>query len=412
MSGVKTKTAGPVVIAAGGTGGHFFPAEALADALVARGHQVVLMTDARAGKRTTGVFATADQYVLPGAGVAGRGPVRALRGGLALLRGARQARAIMAKIRPAAVVGFGGYPSVPPLFGARMLPRGIRPAIVLHEGNAVFGKANAFLVRFANGVALSFSQVAGLPPGTLVRVTGMPVRPAIAALVGEGYEPPADSIRLLVWGGSLGARVFSDVVPEALSMLPLEIRERVQVTQQVRAEDLERVRTAYESYGIVARLEPFFSDVASLMREAHLVIGRAGGSSVAELCVAGRPSVLVPLPVAASDEQTANALAMQGAGAAWLIRQPSFTSDALSALLSMLFTDTGVLVAAAEAAAKMARPDAAERLADLVGDCVHGRGLHGAGPGAYARAGAGADQTASIFSFPSTDTSLPQEDRS
>ncbi|WP_173576726.1 undecaprenyldiphospho-muramoylpentapeptide beta-N-acetylglucosaminyltransferase [Acetobacter fallax] len=385
MSGVVTKSAGPVVIAAGGTGGHFFPAEALADALVARGYRVALMTDARAGKRTSGVFATADQFVLPGAGVAGRGPVRALKGGLALLSGARQARAIMAKIRPSAVVGFGGYPSVPPLLGARLLSRAGRPAIVLHEGNAVLGKANAFLARFADGIATSFAKVAGLPSGARVRLTGMPVRPAIAALAGEGYVAPkadgkdgtpTDGIRLLVWGGSLGARVFSDVVPEALSLLPLTIRERVSVTQQVRAEDLERVRTAYATYGIAARLEPFFSNVASLMREAHLVIGRAGGSSVAELEVAGRPSVLVPFPMAASDEQTANARALEGVGAAWLIRQEAFTADALSALLAMLFTDVGTLAAAAGAGAALARPDAAERLADLVEASLSRGSLH------------------------------------
>ncbi|MFT8895976.1 MAG: undecaprenyldiphospho-muramoylpentapeptide beta-N-acetylglucosaminyltransferase [Acetobacter sp.] len=366
---------GPIVIAAGGTGGHFFPAEALADVLVGRGYRVALMTDARAGKRTSGVFATADQFILPGAGVAGRGPIRALKGGLALLRGANEARSIMAKLRPAAVVGFGGYPSVPPLLGARLLPGSSRPKIILHEGNAVLGKANAFLVRFADGIGTSFSEVKGLPSGAHVALTGMPVRPAIAALAGEGYTPPGDLIHLLIWGGSLGARIFSDIVPGALAALPLAIRERLQITQQVRAEDLERVRTAYESYGIAATLAPFFPNVAELMQQAHLVIGRAGGSSVAELEVAGRPSILVPLPVAASDEQTANAQALEGVGAAWLFRQPTFTVDALTPLLTMMLTDTGILTAAASAAAKLGRPDAAERLADLVETTLH----HGSG---------------------------------
>ncbi|GBQ20999.1 undecaprenyldiphospho-muramoylpentapeptide beta-N- acetylglucosaminyltransferase [Acetobacter estunensis NRIC 0472] len=370
---------GPVVIAAGGTGGHFFPAEALANALVARGHRVALMTDARAGRRTEGVFATAEQFVLPGAGVAGRGPVRAIKGGLALLKGAKEARQIMMRLRPSAVVGFGGYPSVPPLLGARLLPKSLRPVIVLHEGNAVLGKANAFLARFADAIATSFPLVRGLPMGAQTTQTGMPVRPAIAALAGEGYAAPepGDPIHLLVWGGSLGARVFSDVVPAALAALPLEIRERVSVTQQVRAEDIERVRTAYDAPGIAAELAPFFADVATLMRDAHLVIGRAGGSSVAELTVAGRPSVLVPLPVAASDEQTANAQALEGVGAAWLMRQPAFTPDALSALLAMQFTDTGILTAAAKAAASLGRPNAAERLADLVEATLRG-GTQGA----------------------------------
>ncbi|NHN89373.1 undecaprenyldiphospho-muramoylpentapeptide beta-N-acetylglucosaminyltransferase [Acetobacter conturbans] len=368
-------SSGPIVIAAGGTGGHFFPAEALADILVGRGYRVALMTDARAGKRTSGVFATAEQFILAGAGVAGRGPVRAVKGGLALLRGAREARSIMAKLRPAAVVGFGGYPSVPPLLGARLLPKAARPKIILHEGNAVLGKANAFLARFADGIATSFTSVKGLPSGSNVTLTGMPVRPTITALTGEGYVAPSsnDTIRLLVWGGSLGARVFSDIVPGALAMLPLPLRERVTVTQQVRAEDMERVRTAYEAAGIAAELAPFFSNVAELMRQAHLVIGRAGGSSVAELEVAGRPSILVPLPVAASDEQTANAMALQGVGAAWIVRQPDFTEDALSALLAMMFTDTGILTAAASAAASLARPDAAARLADMVEATLRGQ---------------------------------------
>ena len=371
MSMNQTKTdVGPIVIAAGGTGGHFFPAEALADQRVARGYRVALMTDARAGKRTSGVFATTDQFILPGAGVAGRGPLRALKGGLTLLRGANEARVIMAKLRPSAVVGFGGYPSVPPLFGARLLPGASRPKIILHEGNAVLGKANGFLARFSDAIATSFPDVKGLPSNARVVMTGMPVRPAIAALAGEGYTPPTDLIRLLVWGGSLGARVFSDVVPPALALLPVEIRERVTVTQQVRAEDMERVRTAYAAAGIAADLAPFFNNVADLMSQAHLVIGRAGGSSVAELGVAGRPSILVPLPVAASDEQTANAQALQTLGAAWLVRQPDFTPDALSALLAMLFTDTGVLSAAAAALPR--RADAAARLADLVETTLRG----------------------------------------
>lgn len=367
-----SRTDRPIVIAAGGTGGHFFPAEALADILVARGYRVALMTDARAGRRDHGVFATAEQFVLPGAGVAGRGLVRAFRGGLALLRGAGEARSIMSRLRPAAVVGFGGYPSVPPLLGARLLPAATRPKIVLHEGNAVLGKANAFLARFADGIATSFSEVKGLRRGAPAVLTGMPVRPALTLLAGEGYEPPGDRIRLLVWGGSLGARVFSDIVPDALAALPLSIRERVSVTQQVRAEDMERVRTAYAAAGIAAELAPFFSNVPDLMKAAHLVIGRAGGSSVAELEVAGRPSILVPLPVAASDEQTANARALEDVGAAWVFRQPDFTADALSALLAMLLTDTGILVSAATAAAGLARPDAAARLADVVEATLRG----------------------------------------
>ncbi len=289
-------TSRTIVIAAGGTGGHFFPAEALAEALVARGHHIVLMTDARAGKRANGVFAHNPQYVLRGAGVAGRGPIRALRAGITLLGSAWKARAILRTIQPDAVVGFGGYPSIPPLLGARLLGRK-HPALIIHEGNAVLGKANAVLSRFADVIATSFPTVAKLPMGARTVLTGMPVRPAIAALAGEPWSAPAQDISLLVWGGSLGARIFSQVVPAAIARLPAELRARINLTQQARADDVDAVRQAYADMGVKARVEPFLNDVPALLRAAHLVIGRAGGSSVAEITTAGRPCVLVPLPL-------------------------------------------------------------------------------------------------------------------
>lgn len=370
---MKPSTPRTIVIAAGGTGGHFFPAEALATILAERGHTLVLMTDARAGKRTSGVFATARQYILPGAGVAGRGPLRALRAGLTLLLGAWRARALMTEIRPDVVVGFGGYPSVPPLLGARMMGRH-HPALVIHEGNAVLGKANAALARFADVIATSFPSVARLPLGYRTVLTGMPVRPAIAALAGEGWTAPTDQISLLVWGGSLGARVFSDVVPAAIALLPDSIRARLVITQQARENDILAVRAAYEQAGVSARVEAFLHDVPALLRTAHLVIGRAGGSSVAEITTAGRPAILVPLPIAASDEQTENARAMTDAEAGWMIRQADFTPRALSALLGELL-DAGNgfagLSHAAAQSATLARPDAARLLANVVEECLH-----------------------------------------
>ncbi|WP_058989071.1 undecaprenyldiphospho-muramoylpentapeptide beta-N-acetylglucosaminyltransferase [Acetobacter senegalensis] len=359
-----------IVIAAGGTGGHFFPAEALADALAERGHHLVLMTDERAGKRTEGVFASCPQYVLRGAGVAGRGPIRALKAGTTLLASAWQARSILRTIQPDAVVGFGGYPSVPPLLGARLLGRK-HPALIIHEGNAVLGKANAVLSRFADVIATSYPSVAKLPMGAHTAFTGMPVRPAIAALAGEGFVPPGETLNLLVWGGSLGATVFAQVVPAALGKLPDTIRARLRVTQQARKADLDEVRKAYADLGIQARVEPFLNDVPALLQSAHLVIGRAGGSSVAELTTAGRPSILVPLPIAASDEQTENARAITTAGAGWMIRQPDFTPAALASRLGDLFTAPEELARAAAAAASLARPDAATRLADVVEECLH-----------------------------------------
>ena len=362
-------TSRTIVIAAGGTGGHFFPAEALAEALVARGHHIVLMTDARAGKRASGVFAHNPQYVLRGAGVAGRGPIRALRAGITLLGSAWKARAILRTIQPDAVVGFGGYPSIPPLLGARLLGRK-HPALIIHEGNAVLGKANAVLSRFADVIATSFPTVAKLPMGARTVLTGMPVRPAIAALAGEPWPTPAQDISLLVWGGSLGARIFSQVVPAAIARLPAELRARINLTQQARADDVDAVRQAYADMGVKARVEPFLNDVPALLRAAHLVIGRAGGSSVAEITTAGRPCVLVPLPIAASDEQTENARAVTDAGAGWMIRQPDFTAPALATRLQDLFTTPDDLARAAAAAATLARPDAALRLADIVEECL------------------------------------------
>lgn len=360
----------PIIIAAGGTGGHFFPAEALASELVRRGHEVGLMTDRRAGIREKGIFAGRQQFVLPGAGIAGRGAVRAARAALALAHGTWRARAILRGLQPAAVVGFGGYPSVPPLLGAHLMGRD-RPLIFLHEGNAVMGRANAFLSRWARAIATSFPTVAGLPPGVPVTETGMPVRPDIATVHDVPYHPSSGVIRLLVWGGSLGARIFSDIVPAALATLPPPLRARIEVTQQVRPEDMERARAAYGACAIPASVAPFLDNVPDLLRDAHLVIGRAGGSSVAEVTVAGRPAILVPLPIAASDEQSANARALVAAGAAWMIPQAELTPDRLAAMLVELLGDRDALARAATAARAIGRPDAAARLADMIEGCLH-----------------------------------------
>lgn len=356
---------GPIVIAAGGTGGHFFPAEALAAELAARGHTLVLMTDGRAGRRAHGVFAVGSQHVLPGSGVAGGGVGRKLRGLAAMGRGALSAWTILRRLRPAAVVGFGGYPSVAPLLGARLLGRG-RPQIVLHEGNAVLGQANALLARFADAIATSFARVARVPEGTETVLTGMPVRAEIAAVAGAAFPDASDRLRLLVWGGSLGARVFADVVPQTLAALPEGLRARLSVTQQARAEDVSRVRAAYGAAGIEAEVAPFFEAVAGRLAAAHLVIGRAGGSSVAELAMVGRPSIMVPLPIAASDEQAANADALVQAGGGWMLRQSMFTPEALGELLRELLSVPSALRDAAAKAAGLGRPDAAAALADLV----------------------------------------------
>lgn len=360
-----TRTTKRIVIAAGGTGGHFFPAEALATELAARGHTLVLMTDRRHGKREHGFFAEREQYVLDGAGVAGKGVSGKIRGLTALAGGAWQARRLLKTLNADAVVGFGGYPSIPPLAGAWLLGHS-RPAIIIHEGNAVLGQANALVARFADAIATSYDSVARFPANKPAVVTGMPVRPGIAALVDAPYQAPVEAVNLLVWGGSLGARIFSDVVPDALAALPPGFRARLHVTQQVRREDAERVAARYAQAGIQATTAPFFDNVPALLAAAHLVIGRAGGSSVAELTVAGRPAIMVPLPVAASDEQGANAAEMVKAGAGWMIRQPDFTAETLTRHLADLLGAPESLARAAAAARSLARPDAVNRLADLV----------------------------------------------
>ncbi|MBS1003573.1 undecaprenyldiphospho-muramoylpentapeptide beta-N-acetylglucosaminyltransferase [Acetobacter thailandicus] len=363
-------TSRTIVIAAGGTGGHFFPAQALADELSARGHTLVLMTDERTGTISEGVFSKGQQFTLPASGVVGRNPLRALKACLTLLKSAWKARSLLQTIRPDAVVGFGGYPSVAPLLGARLMGK-THPPLIIHEGNAILGQANAVLSRFADVIATSFPTVARLPVGTHTVLTGMPVRPAITALAGEPFTPPGETISLLVWGGSLGATVFSEVLPAALARLSPELRKRLRVTQQARKADIEAVRKTYAELGLNARVESFLSDVPDLLRSAHLVIGRAGGSSIAELTVAGRPSILVPLPIAASDEQTENAKAITSAGAGWIMRQPDFTPVALASRLTDLLTSPDELERAAAAAARLARPDAARHLADSVEECFH-----------------------------------------
>jgi UDP-N-acetylglucosamine--N-acetylmuramyl-(pentapeptide) pyrophosphoryl-undecaprenol N-acetylglucosamine transferase len=359
---MRGPVAQPIVIAAGGTGGHFFPAEALAAELVARGYRIVLMTDARSGALSSAVFAGREQFVLRGAGIAGRGAWRGAKAVAAMAAGVLQARGILARLGAGCVVGFGGYPCVAPVLATGLLRR--RPAVILQEQNAVLGRANRFLARRAHVLALGFEKTERVPAGTVTAVTGNPVRPAIAALVDAGYVAATDRIKLLVLGGSLGARVFSDVVPAALGSLPEALRVRLFVVQQVRREDMQRVKAAYAANGISADLSPFFPDVAARLAAAHLVIARAGASTVAELAVAGRPSILVPLPGAIDDHQFANARALAQAGGAWVV--PQFTPASLAERLGGLLADPGGLAPAAVAARTQARADAASLLADLV----------------------------------------------
>ena len=353
----------PIVIAAGGTGGHFFPAEALASELLTRCRRVALITDARSGGLQSPVFTGLERFVIKGAGIAGRGAWRAGNAAVALAAGVLQARRILVRINAAVVVGFGGYPSVAPVLAARLMRR--PPAVILHEQNAVLGRANRFLARQADRLALSFTATTRVPD-VPTAVTGNPVRPAVAALAETQYGPPSDAIRLLILGGSLGARVFSDVVPGALATLPEHLLDRIRVAQQCRPEDLDRVRATYDLAGVDATLSPFFPDLAERLASAHLVIARAGASTVAELAIAGRPAILVPLPGAIDDHQTANARALVEARGASMIAQRDLTPAALRDRLMRLLSEPDLLNQAALAARTAARPQAAARLADLV----------------------------------------------
>ena len=353
------------LLAAGGTGGHVFPAEALAQVLMDRGWRLGLVTDRR-GHAYGGTLGSLETFRIAAGGIAGRGLMSKVRAVAELGLGVIQARAILKRQRPAVVVGFGGYASVPTMVAATML--GIPTAI--HEQNGVLGRANRLLAGRVKRIATSYAHVQHVDPAWQPKLvhTGMPVRAAVAALRDTPYPALAEGqpVHLLVLGGSQGARVLSEIIPAALATLPEPLRARLKVSQQCRPEDLEMVRAAYAGTGIDATLESFFSDVPERMAAAHLVVARSGASTVAELTALGRPAILVPYPHAIDDHQTANARAVDEAGGAWLMPQPAFTSEALAGRLESLFTQPGTLARAAGCARAAGRPDAAALLADLV----------------------------------------------
>jgi UDP-N-acetylglucosamine--N-acetylmuramyl-(pentapeptide) pyrophosphoryl-undecaprenol N-acetylglucosamine transferase len=353
---------GPIVIAAGGTGGHFFPAEALAAELLRRGERVVLLTDERSSAAKSPVFAQCESHVIPSAGVAGRSLRRAAAGLVEIARGLLVARRILARLQPMAVVGFGGYPAVAPLLAGRSLRH--HPLLVLHDQNAVLGRANQFVARICDRIALSFPQTAGLPAGKTGVFTGNPVRPTIIAQAGAVYVPPHEKIHLLILGGSLGARVLGRLVPAALALLPQDLRARVTLTMQCPVQEIESAQTVLAQAGITATLAPFITDVAEKLVQAQLVIARAGGSTVAELTVIGRPSILIPLQINA--DQNANAAALAGAGGAWICSQSGLTPEILREKIETLLMDSDSLTKAAASAAALGCVDAASNLADLV----------------------------------------------
>ncbi len=356
---------GSIMVAAGGTGGHLFPAFALAEELQRRGWDVDLMTDMRGDRYGTG-FPARQVYQVPAATLQGRSPVAAMKTMATLARGVAAARRVLAQVKPAAVAGFGGYPTLPPLIAASLL----RIPTALHEQNAVMGRANRLLARFVTRLALSFDDTQRLPAGAeaKARVTGNPVRAAVVEAGQTPYAAPeaGGPFRLLVFGGSQGARFFSEIMPEALEALPKPIKDRLEVVQQARAEDLDAVRAAYDRSGIKAELAPFFTDLPQRMAAAHLVISRSGASTVAELGVLGRPAILVPFPHALDKDQLENATRLEQAGGAWCIRQRELTAERLSIEIARLASEPQHLATAAANVRRCGKPDAVARLADLV----------------------------------------------
>lgn len=354
-----------IVLAAGGTGGHLFPAQALAEVLVQRGLAIHLMSDERVSLYASR-FPAVDVHRISASSLTPGRPMRLPGQALRLWRGYRQAYAILSRVKPKAVVGFGGYPSVPPFLAAARL--GI--PVALHEQNAVMGRANRFLAGRARLIASSFPDIANLAErhrGKLA-VTGNPVRRQVLDVADAPYAAPSadEVLRLVVFGGSQGARMFSEIMPAAVAELSGAVRRKLEIVQQCRPEDLERVRIAYGELGVTAELQPFFADMPQRIAHAHLVICRSGASSVAELAVIGRPAVLVPLPSAIDNDQLRNAEAFAGNGAGWVMREGAFTASDLAAFLTRIKFADGELAKAAGAARDLGRPDAAERLADEI----------------------------------------------
>ncbi len=352
-----------ILIAAGGTGGHLFPAESLAYALAPRGFDVHLATDHRANNYGS-EFPAKEIHIIASATFGDRSPLGLLKSAANLARGEVQSLSLVRRLDPAVTVGFGGYPTLPPLLASWLTKR---PTIV-HESNAVMGRANRFLASRVTAIATTFKDTGLMGSGaSRAVITGNPVRPKVLAAVAPYREPTAGGkIDLLVFGGSQGARVFGELVPPALERLPADVAARLCLVQQVRPEDMDRVGAIYARLGLDHEIASFFTDLPARIANAHLVVCRSGASSVAELTVIGRPSILVPLPHALDNDQKTNAIGLEKAGGAIMAEQASLTPEKLADLITGLVQAPERLSAMAAAAKSEGRPDAVERLADLV----------------------------------------------
>lgn len=352
------------VLSAGGTAGHLYPAQALAGELIRRGEKIVVMTDARF-KNYDAAFPGAVIETVPSAAFSDRSFIRLLTAPFEIMSGIVMSLIKLSRIRPAAVVGFGGYPSVPVMLAAIFS----RIPTAILSPDALLGRANRLVMNQVNLIAANLPLVRFLPKDvSRVHYTGNPMRPEVVALAGATYESPADNgpLRLLVFGGSQGARVFSEVVPPAIAMLSTDLRSRLEIVQQCRSEDLEAVKAAYVASGVSVELAAFFSNLPVRMAAAHLVIARSGAGTVSELAVIGRPAILVPLPHALDDNQTPNADALVKAGGGWRIRQSELTPKKLAEMLTTAFSTPGDLAKRAAAARTIAKPDGTSRVADAI----------------------------------------------
>lgn len=354
-----------IVLACGGTGGHMMPAEAVADKLVKANYDITLVTDRR-GEAIGNVFQDVDRFVLGASSHMGGGLLGKIKSAFSIITSTLKVRRMFGKKRPAVVVGFGGYPSLPAVLAARTM----KIPYVLHEQNAVLGRVNRWMAKGCVLLALSVENTERVPAGVKTVVSGNPVRTLIADLANIAYAIPmgGGDIRMLILGGSQGARILSDVVPAALDKLGGEYRKQLDVTHQARPEDVDRVQNAYQSAEIRAVVKPYFDDVAGLLLKSQMVISRAGASTLAELTAMGRPAILVPLGIAADDHQTANAARVEQVGGGWVIPEQDFTVERLAALLDKLFDDMGDMRNASDQMRTLARLDAADTLATIIID--------------------------------------------
>lgn len=353
---------GTILLCAGGTGGHLFPAEAVAHEMIGRGYRVHLAADERV-ERFAGQFPGDEIHIVKSATLASKNPLAVARTMKTLFSGYLQSKRLLQAVRPVAVAGFGGYPTVPPLLAAARM--GI-PTLV-HEANAVLGRANRFLAKRVDEVAIGFGNTSQLD-GIAVTVTGNPVRPAILAAAETGYpaREADDPFNLLVFGGSQGAAFFGGALPAAVRLLPREQVRLLRIVQQARPEDADVLAASYKELGVAAEVRQFFTDMADRIARAHLVVSRAGASTVSELSAVGRPALLVPYPYALDHDQAANAENMAAAGGAVLLAQARLTPEALAGHISSALNEPKRLALAAKNAKKTGKPDATRVLAELL----------------------------------------------